>query len=154
MRLVLSLEVAVRSARDELHDLERHVMRCRRREEAASVLVARVNRRPGLSQAELLAWCRLTDSVAVKRVRGAFELIGVFDDEALDRTGVERRLSSTARADVHLAWARFPDDGVTLEALLAAGRAALPAAGRRRALPPRAQPGVSPSPVASGAEPE
>jgi len=116
-------------------DPQRDIMRCRRREETASVLVARLSRDGRLAPGDLVACFRLTDSVAAGRRGGSIELVAVFDDHRLERDGLERRLLAAARgARVELEWLRFPEDGVTLEALVARGRAALSARnGRRRA---------------------
>jgi hypothetical protein len=150
--LIVATRVAARSQPRRLDALERHLMRCRRREEPASVLVARLDRRSRPAEGDVLACFRLTDSVAVRRIGQRLELLGVFDDDRLDRSGVERRLRATAsRAGVELAWARFPEDGVTLEVLLDAARAALPA--QHRAMAP-AEAGALPPAVASGAEVE
>jgi hypothetical protein len=150
----LSLIVAARRPGDRLESLERHVMRCRRREEGASVLVARVSERNGLKQEALLACFRLTDSIAVRRNGRGLELAGVFDHEGLDRAGVERRLRAVAgETELQLAWSLFPDDGVTLHVLLDAARAELPAPARRAARHP-AEAGVRRSPLTSGAEGE
>jgi hypothetical protein len=121
-----------------LFELERHVMRCRRREESAFLMLARVRVR-GRSTSHRLAHCyRLTDSVAVARVGRHCEVVALFDDDGLDRATLEARLHAAAGVQPLVAWARFPDDGVTLEALLLAARlelrslndgAAWPAAG-------------------------
>jgi hypothetical protein len=104
-------------------DLQREIMRCRRRQSSASVLVARLDADHRLAPRDLLDWFRLTDSVTVARIGRALEVIGVFDDDGLERDGLERRLLGAFRGT--LAWARFPDDGVTLEALVHLARAEL-----------------------------
>jgi hypothetical protein len=115
-------------------DPQRDIMRCRRREETASVLVARLSGHRRLGPSEIVGFFRLTDSVAAGRLAGGIELVGVFDDHRLEREGLERRFLAAARgARVELEWLRFPDDGVTLEALVARGRAALRARNGRRA---------------------
>jgi hypothetical protein len=106
-------------------ELELHLMRCRRRGERASLLVARVAC-PSRSTGRRLGVCfRLTDSVAVTRVRHGYELTALFDDDGLERAALERRLRSTAGIEPSIAWARFPDDGLTLGVLISAARAGL-----------------------------
>jgi len=106
-----------------LLNLERHVMRCRRREEPAALMLARVPAR-GRATCHRLACCyRLTDSVAVARVGRHCELVALFDDDdALHSEILERRLRAAAGVEPAVAWARFPDDGVTLDALLLVAR--------------------------------
>jgi hypothetical protein len=109
--------------RAPLLELERHVARCRRRQEPAALMLARV---PAQSRAtgHRLACCyRLTDSVTLARVGREYELVALFDDDGFDRTALERRMSAVAGVEPAVVWARFPDDGVTLEALLLAARA-------------------------------
>jgi hypothetical protein len=153
--LILSIRLAARTPGDRLEELDRHIMRCRRRQEAASVLVARFNAHNGLTPADLRARLRLTDSIAVRRSGRAFELAGVFDEHGLDRAGVERRLRALAGGvDVAVGWALFPEDGVTLRVLLDSARAALPVPAVRRPAPSAAKAGVGPAPLTSGADGE
>lgn len=101
-----------------LDDLGRHIMRARRRGESAAVLVARAAG-AHRSTGRLLAGCfRVTDSVSVVRLPRGYALSAVFDDDGLDRAVLERRLRASAGVPMQAAWARFPDDGVTLDALL------------------------------------
>jgi hypothetical protein len=108
-------------------ELERHIMRCRRRQEPASVLVVRVVA-PGRIGPEWLRACfRLTDSVAIARTRYGYELKGVFDEDGLDRDALEWRLRAALDGmPTCVSWARFPDDGVTLEIVLERARVGLP----------------------------
>jgi hypothetical protein len=118
-------------------ELERHIMRCRRRQEPASVLVARFAGPGRIAPARVLACFRMTDTVTVARTRDGWEVIGIFDDYDFDRDGFERRLRAALQgAGPTLGWARFPDDGLTLEHLLQRARAALraPVAGDTRRL--------------------
>jgi hypothetical protein len=103
-------------------------MRCRRREEPASVLVARLPARVRISPERVLACFRLTDSVSIARIRDGYEIAGVFDEDGFEREGLELRLRAALDGiDARIGWMRFPDDGVTLEVLLENARAALPA---------------------------
>src|SRR4051794_25791549 len=109
-------------------DGELHLARCRRRREAAWVLVARIDARDGLSCSDLAAHLRVTDSVTLRRVRHGYELEGVFDHHDLVRDGLEQRLRQVLPvAGVHFGWARFPDDGLTLAVLLEGARGPVPA---------------------------
>jgi hypothetical protein len=116
----------VSARRIVLFELERHVMRCRRREEPAALMLARVPAR-GRTTCHRLACCyRLTDSVAVARVGRHCELVALFDDDdARHRDVLEERLHRAAGVEPAVAWARFPDDGVTLDALLLVARVQL-----------------------------
>jgi hypothetical protein len=78
----------------------------------------------GRATCHRLACCyRLTDSVAVARVGRHCEVVALFDhDDGLDREVLERRLHAAAGVEPAAAWARFPDDGVTLDALLVVAR--------------------------------
>src|SRR5437773_10888790 len=103
-------------------------MRCRRRQEPASVLVVRVVAPGRIGPQRLRACFRLTDSVAITRTRYGYELVGVFDEDQLDRQALEFRLRAALDGMATcVSWARFPDDGVTLQVLLEGARAALPA---------------------------
>jgi hypothetical protein len=108
--------------RGPLLELERHVMRCRRREEPALLMLAHI---PCASRStgHRLACCyRVTDSVLVARVGRHHELVALFDDDGLDRSALEQRMRAAAGVEPTVSWARFPDDGVTLDALVAAAR--------------------------------
>jgi hypothetical protein len=109
-------------------ELERHIMRCRRRQEPASVLVARFVAPGRIATRRVLSCFRLTDSVTIARTRDGWEVAGVFDQDGFDRGGLERRLRAALDGTTPgVGWARFPEDGVTLELLLEGARAALPA---------------------------
>jgi hypothetical protein len=116
----------VSARRIVLFELERHVMRCRRREEPAALMLARVPAR-GRTTCHRLACCyRLTDSVAVARVGRHCELVALFDgDDGRHQDVLEERLHRAAGVEPAVAWARFPDDGVTLDALLLVARVQL-----------------------------
>lgn len=130
---VLAAGLASRSPGTWLEELERQLMRCRRRDEEAAVLVARMYGWRGSSEG-LLSSFRLTDSIGLRRFGCGVELVGVFERNRFDPSAVERRLRRMAgEAELRLAWAKFPQDGVTLQVLLEGARSDLPAlAGRRR----------------------
>ena len=117
----------MRRATPPAHELERHIMRCRRREEPASLLVVRLPARVRIAPERVRDCFRLTDSVSVARIRDGYEIVGVFDEDRLEREGLERRLRAMLDwIDAGIGWVRFPDDGVTLEVLLERARALLP----------------------------
>jgi len=108
-------------------ELERHIMRCRRRQEPAAVLVVRIAAAGRTGPERLRACFRLTDSVAIRRTRHGFELVGVFDEDGLDRDALEWRLrAALGGITTCFAWSRFPDDGFTLDTLVQHARSALP----------------------------
>jgi hypothetical protein len=124
--LTLSLRSAPRAASASMDELERHVMRCRRRGESAWTLVAHVPAGGRAEPEEIASSFRLTDSVLVQPIPHGYELAGVFDEPGLDREALERRLRAKASAmGTTIAWKRFPHDGVTLAVLLDEARAAL-----------------------------
>ncbi len=121
-----------------LNELQRHIMRCRRREEEATVLLAvgpHVARRP---LEDMLESLRATDSVEVSTGAHDFELCALLDGVDFAPDVIERRIADAGDLDdVSFGWARFPRDGVTLAVLReraladARGRASDP---ERRAL--------------------
>ena len=124
--LALSLRAAPRRSGSSTEELERHLMRCRRREEPSWVLVAHVAARAGWDPKRLFTCFRLTDSVSVSRIPHGYEVAALFDYEGLDREAVERRLrAAVGPLEATVGWACFPQDGVTLPVLLDGARAAL-----------------------------
>jgi hypothetical protein len=114
-------------------ELERHIMRCRRRQESASVLVARFVASGRITPRRVLSCFRLTDSVTIARTRDGWEVAGVFDHDGFDRDGLERRLRAALDGTTAgVGWARFPEDGLTLQLLLDGARAELPPPEPRR----------------------
>jgi hypothetical protein len=106
-------------------DLEHHLMRCRRREEGAVVLALRVRAARAPAAGTLLRCLRLTDSARLRRTAHGWELDALFDEDGFDRDALERRLRATLNgSEPQLGWARFPEDGVTLLALLETARGA------------------------------
>lgn len=98
-------------------ELERHLARCRRRGEDASVLVVRLSDGAPIRKdaAEVL---RITDSAVVRRVEKRWELHALLDHDEVSRSVVEERLRA-ALADSFpvFGWAAFPADGLTLAVL-------------------------------------
>lgn len=108
-------------------ELRRHLSACRRRRDGAEVLVARM---PGLvapPPRELAGALRTADSVAVAQRGTTVELQAVVDSIDLEREGVEQRLRALFGPSVACGWARFPEDGLTLDVLLERAREGAPA---------------------------
>jgi hypothetical protein len=101
-----------------LNELQRHIMRLRRREEEATVLMAvgpHVAQRPLQHMLESL---RATDSVEVTTGASAFELCALIDGVDFSPAVIEERIAQAGELDsVSFGWARFPRDGVTLDVL-------------------------------------
>jgi hypothetical protein len=110
----LSKPSAAAAARRALAELEVHIARCRRRGEPGHVLVI-----GDLDiDAQPLDLFRLTDSVAIWVSANGPELRAVIDDDSFDRVALEQRIRDRLGAAAEVGWAKFPDDGVTLEVLL------------------------------------
>jgi hypothetical protein len=100
---------------------QRQLMRSRRRNEAASVVVVQANR--PVKPAELWPSLRATDGFDVVCRRDGIELRAVLEDQGLDRWSFTQRIREVLGAsEVRFGWASFPADGVTLEVLVDAAR--------------------------------
>jgi hypothetical protein len=111
--------------RRKVDELELHLMRCRRRNETARVMVAQVER--GTRPYELLAHLRLTDSARVITTLHGDELACVLDADGLDEGALEARLRAAMPGrEIRFGWSRFPEDGAALDVLLHEARAGLP----------------------------
>jgi hypothetical protein len=117
------------------HALRRHLAICRRREERAVVLVARA---PGRRRA-LSGELRISDSAIVASHRSDTTLVVVVDGQELSRERIAERLRATHGSELLIGWATFPDDGLTLDALvdLASARAGAARRGGTRPASPR-----------------
>jgi hypothetical protein len=115
------------------HALRRHLAICRRREERAVVLVARA---PGRRRA-LTGELRISDSAIVASRRTDTTLVVVIDGQELSRERIAERLRATHGRELLIGSAIFPDDGLTLDALvdLASARAGAVRPGTQRAAP-------------------
>lgn len=100
---------------------QRHLLRCRRLETPAAVVVVR-GVRDRASATRLTEAFRLTDSLELDGSGSGYEIRGVLDVENLDRRGLESRLSDVVPG-LSFGWAGFPDDGVTLDVLVEGARA-------------------------------
>jgi hypothetical protein len=98
---------------------QRHLMRLRRREEPAELLVVRLPRTRVRAAERLASSLRLTDGISVEREGGCVRIVAVLDGEDVPRHVVQERLEELADgAGPVFGWASFPADGVTLEALV------------------------------------
>jgi hypothetical protein len=114
-----------RDRRRRVDERELHLMRCRRRDEEAWVLVVRVSGRARTS--DLLARLRVTDTARESTTVHGKELVCVLDAAGLDREALERRLRGGLPSDdVRFGWSHFPGDGAGLDVLLHMARAGLP----------------------------
>lgn len=101
-------------------ELLRQLARARRRDERAHVAVVKASR--AAEAARMASTVRITDTVlSVSRPSGT-ELWCILDGPAVDRAAFERRLSDQDAA-ASFGWARFPDDGTSVETLVERARA-------------------------------
>jgi hypothetical protein len=100
-------------------DLHRHLAAARRREVACDMLVIRPLGGPsGDRLARILRVLRATDSAELRPLGlTGRELQVLFEDVGSAREAVEERLDSRAGGGMAFGWARFPDDGLTVEVL-------------------------------------
>lgn len=138
----LMLGVVLGTAREQRDDrarsdFQRHLARCRRRGENASVLVVALSDEVRMSK-DAVEVLRMTDSAVIRRMGKRWELHALLDGDDVQRDVVEGRvrLALAASAPV-FGWATFPADGLTLEALFEHARSAtagaVPATADRRA---------------------
>jgi hypothetical protein len=107
------------------------LMRSRRRNEPASVVVMRAPRTGPRPEAAL--WCalRATDGSEVLTDESRLELRAVLEDRDLDRSAFEERMRAALGTEqLDFGWAVFPADGVTLDVLVEAARSDLAPAAR------------------------
>jgi hypothetical protein len=137
-------------------DLQRHISAARRRREPADVVVITLPRADPADLAALPRSLRLTDSTSVELAGDSLEIQMGLDRAGLDRAGFERRIATELRRPAQFGWATFPDDGVTVDAVVEAARhraLEAAAAGPRPARPRAAASATSlPPSLTSGAE--
>jgi len=122
--------LGVRSSRS---DPEKHLARCRRREEEALVFAVRVPAADRARVAALADALRLTDGVGVTTVGRDRVVHGVVDAGEEGAAAIARRVHELGLAPQgSLGWARFPADGVTLAALIDVALAASGEGAQRR----------------------
>lgn len=126
----LALAVAAggsKPVKDKLYPARLQLARFRRSDKPADVLVVRLPRDRSIpfrtagrrSASAAAAVLRVTDGVAtVPSLRG-LGLCAVLEADARARAAIEQRLSNACGNDVRVGWASCPDDGVSLESLVA-----------------------------------
>lgn len=110
--LLFGREFAPSRPRD--HALRRHLAICRRREERALVLVASTPGRHRSLDEEL----RISDSAISGSRRGGSTLVAVIDWQEQSRERISQRLLDHHGPRLDAGWAAFPEDGMTLDALV------------------------------------
>jgi hypothetical protein len=120
--------------------LRRHLAICRRREERAAVVVASIQGR----HAEIARDLRISDSAVVRTAPLGALLVAVVDGQELALARIEARLREQHPGPLAIGSAMFPDDGLTLDVLVAvaSARARLPLAESAEAAEAGAAPGA------------
>jgi hypothetical protein len=116
--LATSLLGAEEPALSQEDELQRHLDWCRRREEGGHLLVAFLPEPQVPDPFRVVKCFRVTDSVSLRRSVGGFELHALLDDKRFVREGLEARLSEWCPERKYFGWATFPEDGVTIKALI------------------------------------
>lgn len=122
-----------------MNELERHLSWCRRRQEPAEVLAARIEDGTVRNPAELVRAFRITDSVELRHRAGGYDLVAVLDHTELDRNGLESRIGALCARPVAWGWALFPRDGVTLDVLVERARHAAAGESKLASIPYRGE---------------
>jgi hypothetical protein len=112
-----------KDAQDALYPARLQLARFRRSEKPADILVAlpsgpRGARRGSARLAR--SALRVTDGAAVLSSGMGHGLCAVLEPDARARSAIEHRLRDVCGSDIRAGWATFPEDGVTLESLIAA----------------------------------
>lgn len=102
--------------------LLRHLERARRRGEPASLMVVRLPPASRGPLRDLQRRMRVTDSTRAVRGVAADEIHVVMDGADLEERNVEQRLGTGEIDRASVGWARFPEDGGSLDVLLATAR--------------------------------
>lgn len=104
---------------DSEADLRRQIERCRRAETPAFAFVADVSDAAGVDAHSVRDTFRLADTVEVVHSGSRFHVRGVITDLAEFRpAGLGERLELELGTSVATGWARFPEEGLTLDLLL------------------------------------
>jgi hypothetical protein len=132
---------------DGLHPARLQLARFRRSGMPADVLVVDLPPAPGIGRRRMSRKCastvssvlRVTDGVARVPSLGGHGFCAVLETEARTRIAIQRRLREACGCEIRTAWASSPDDGVTLESLIATAVDRLPQPRqrqRRQVMPP------------------
>jgi hypothetical protein len=127
-----------RDTQGSLHPAHLQLARFRRNEKPADILVVKLppgppTTRGSAGRRSARAACsvlRVTDGVAIMPSLRGYGLCAVLEPDAHARTAIEHRLRNVCGSEVRLGWASFPEDGVTLESLIAAAADHVPDRGR------------------------
>jgi hypothetical protein len=141
-----------RDTRDSLYAARLQLAGFRRSEKPADVLVAlpsgpRRARRGSARQARSVL--RVTDGAAVMSPARGHGLCAVLESDARARIAIEHRLRNVCGSDIRAGWATFPEDGVTLESLIAAATDRIRIPDHEPARPVQPLPRTSPGALAS-----
>jgi hypothetical protein len=138
-----------RDDQDPLYPARLQLARFRRSEKPADVLVALPAGPQGARRGRVRlshSLLRVTDGpVVISSARGD-GLCAVLEPDAHARGVIEHRLRNVCGSEVRTGWATFPEDGVTLESLIAA---ATDRVGDREPAAPKPLPRLSPGDLAS-----
>jgi hypothetical protein len=141
-----------RDAQDSLYPARLQLARFRRSEKPADILVAlppgpRGARRGRARLARSVL--RVTDGAAVMSSARGHGLCAVLEPDARARSAIEHRLRNVCGSEVRAGWATFPEDGVTLESLIAAATDRIRIPDYEPARPVQPLPRLSPGDLAS-----
>ncbi len=139
-----------RDAQDSLYPARLQLARFRRSEKPADILVALPSgpRRARRGRAQLArSVLRVTDGPVVTSSARGHRLCAVLEPDPRARRAIEHRLRDVFGSDVRAGWATFPEDGVTLESLIAAATDHIP--DHEPARPKQPLPQLSPGDLAS-----
>jgi hypothetical protein len=141
-------------AQGSLYPAYLQLAKFRRSEKPADILVALPAGLPGARRRSARAarsTLRVSDGAAIVSSPRGYRLCAVLEPDARARSAIEHRLRSVCGDEVRVGWASFPEDGVTLESLIAAATDRI--SDHERARPgqpsPRISPGELPSPSLS-----
>jgi hypothetical protein len=122
---LMILAGASKGVQDPLYPARVQLARFRRSEEPADLLLVRFprGRWPGRASAKraaraALAALRVSDGATVLRSPHGLGLCAVLPPDVRARTTVENRLRKVCGDELVLGWARFPEEGVSLESLI------------------------------------
>jgi hypothetical protein len=138
-----------REAQDSLYPARLQLARFRRSEKPADILVALPSCPAGARHRSARAArsvLRVTDGTAIMSPRG-HGVCAVLEPDARARSAIEDRLRNVCGSEVRAGWASFPEDGVTLESLIAAATERIPQPERER--PRQRLPQMGPGDLAS-----
>lgn len=126
---------------DALYPARMQLARFRRSGQPADILLVELQatstagRRPSRECASAASSVlRVTDGVSKVPSMGGHGMCAVLESDDRARSAIDQRLRRACGDEIRLAWASYPDDGVTLESLLqvALTRLPLPESGRER----------------------